>query len=148
MNPSFPFAGDLFPELARLQQHLDDLFQPTTPASIRAASRNAFPAVNVGTTSDAVEVLAFVPGVDPKSLQVTVEKSLLVITGDRARDAACQAPGANLYAQERFAGSFRRVISLPDDADPAQVDARLNEGVLRVSVAKRESSKPRQIAIN
>jgi HSP20 family protein len=54
----------------------------------------------------------------------------------------------NVYAQERFAGSFRRVISLPDDADPAKVDASLRDGLLRISVAKRESSKPRQIAVS
>ena len=53
-----------------------------------------------------------------------------------------------MYAQERFSGSFRRVISLPDDADPAKVDARLNDGLLRISVSKRESSKPRQITVN
>jgi len=64
------------------------------------------------------------------------------------RIISSDAEKQNVYAQERFAGSFRRVISLPDDADPAKVDASLRDGLLRISVAKRESSKPRQIAVN
>ena len=53
-----------------------------------------------------------------------------------------------MYAKERFVGAFRRVVSLPDDADPAKVEATYRDGLLRVTIAKRESSKPRQIAIN
>ena len=51
-------------------------------------------------------------------------------------------------AQERFAGSFRRVVTLPDDADPQRVDAKYRDGILRITVAKRESSKPRRIEVN
>ena len=148
MNGSFPFAGDPFPELARLQQHLDEMFQGSTSTSIRATARGSFPAINVGTSPDSIEVLAFAPGVDPKALQITVDKGLLVIAGERNGDGSHEGGRENVNAQERFAGSFRRVISLPEDADPAKVDAKLRDGLLRVTVAKRESSKPRQIAVN
>jgi HSP20 family protein len=53
-----------------------------------------------------------------------------------------------VHAQERFAGKFRRVISLPEDADPAKVEASYRDGILRISIAKRESSKPRRIQVN
>jgi HSP20 family protein len=53
-----------------------------------------------------------------------------------------------VHARERFAGSFRRVVSLPEDADPGKVEASLRDGVLRITVAKREASKPRRITIN
>jgi HSP20 family protein len=161
MNGSFRFAGDLFPELARLQQHLDEVFPSGLSTNIRALARGGFPAVNVGTSPETVEILAFAPGVDPKALQITVDKGLLVISGERATDATTRADGNGqeqnkgqgqggqvVYAQERFAGSFRRVVSLPDDADPAKVDARLRDGVLHITVAKRESSRPRQITVN
>jgi HSP20 family protein len=52
-----------------------------------------------------------------------------------------------VYAQERFAGPFRRVVSLPEEADPTRVNASYREGFLRVSVGKRESSKPRRIEV-
>ena len=147
MNGSFGLAGELFPELARLQQHLDEMFQGT-PTSIRALARGAFPAVNVGSSPDTIEVLAFAPGVDPKALQITIDKGLLVIAGERRAEAPSQGDKQSVYAQERFAGSFRRVVSLPDDADPTKVDARFRDGVLHITVVKRESSRPRQITVN
>jgi HSP20 family protein len=149
MNGSSRFAGDIFPELARLQQQLDEIFHTGAPSSIRGLARGAFPAINVGTSPDSVEVLAFAPGVDPKSLQITVDRGLLVIAGERQTNSeGARGQGETVYAQERFAGAFRRVVSLPEDADPNRVDARLRDGVLQVTVSKRESSKPRQITVN
>lgn len=148
MNGSFRFAGDLFPELDRLQQHLDALFHGTDPTNIRALSRRGFPAINVGTSSDSVEIIAFVPGVDPKALQITVDRGLLIIAGERKADPSTGKDGESVHAQERYTGAFRRIVTLPEDADPAHVDATLRDGVLHVTVAKRESSKPRKIAIN
>ena len=147
MNGSFQFAGSLFPALTQLQQQLDQLFQTDGAANIRALAGGAFPAVNIGSTPDAVEVIAFAPGVDPKALQITIDKGLLVISGERAASGQ-REEGTSVYTQERFSGQFRRVISLPEDADPTQVDATCRDGIVRVSVAKRESAKPRQIAIN
>ena len=147
MNGSFQFAGGLFPALTQLQQQLDQLFPLEGATNIRALAGSAFPAVNVGSTPDAVEVIAFAPGVDPKGLQITIDKGLLVISGERA-DNGPREDGTSVYAQERFAGQFRRVISLPEDADPTRVDATFRDGIVRVSVAKRESAKSRQITIN
>ena len=147
MNGSFQFAGDYFPELTRLQQRLDEFFPTSGATSIRALARGAFPTVNVGSSPDTIEVVAFAPGVDPKALQITVDKGLLVIAGERNGAASNVGETDSVYAQERFTGSFRRVISLPDEADLSKVEAQLRDGVLRISVAKRESSKPRQIAV-
>jgi HSP20 family protein len=148
MIGSFRFGGDLFSELARLQQSLDQMFQAGDGTSIRGTTRGSFPAVNVGSSSDSVEVIAFAPGIDASKLQVTVDKGLLVIAGERTSENPKADEKATVHAQERFSGSFRRVISLPDDADPAKVDASFRDGVLHVTVAKRESSKPRQISVN
>ena len=51
------------------------------------------------------------------------------------------------YRRERFSGAFRRVISLPEDVDPEKVDAQYVDGLLRVSIQRREASKPRQIQV-
>ena len=147
MNGAFRYAGDLFPELARLQQHLDEVFQTGVANSIRGVARGAFPAVNVGTSPETVEIVAFAPGVDAKALQITVDRGLLTIAGERATDIE-RGQSQTVHAQERFAGSFRRVVSLPEDADPGKVEASLRDGVLRITVAKREASKPRRITIN
>jgi HSP20 family protein len=147
MNPSFRPAADLFSELNRLQSVLDSVFRPSERSSIRALSGASFPVMNVGTTPDAVEIMAFAPGIDPSQLQITIDRGVLVIAGERKSLVPEEGDSTTVYAQERFAGPFRRVVSLPEEADPARVDAQYREGVLRITVAKRESSKPRRIAV-
>jgi HSP20 family protein len=148
MFSSFPAAGSLFPELTRLQQQLEEFLQPPGAAAIRSLAWGAFPAVNVGSTPDSVEVIAFAPGIDPKEIEITVDRGLLSLSGERRSDSSPGQQEADTYAQERFAGKFRRVISLPEDADPSKVEAKFRDGVLHVTVAKRESSKPRQITVS
>jgi HSP20 family protein len=148
MIGSYQAAGSLFPELSWLQQQLEEMLQPSGVSGIRALARGAFPAVNVGSTADAVEVIAFAPGIDPKQIEITVERGLLTLSGERRGDSSQGQQRANTYAQERFTGKFRRVISLPEDADPAKVEAKFRDGVLQVTLAKRESSKPRQISVS
>ncbi|MGH6626643.1 MAG: Hsp20/alpha crystallin family protein [Burkholderiaceae bacterium] len=65
----------------------------------------------------------------------------------RASDIPDDSDKLNVYARERFAGSFRRVVSLSDDVDSARVDALYRNGVLRIVIPKREASKPRRIDV-
>ena len=139
--------GDLFAELNRLQESFEQAVRPGGTGSIRALSRRTFPVLNVGSTPDAIEVMALAPGIDPTELQVTIDKGVLVIAGERKEDVPSDENTA-VYARERFKGTFRRVISLPEDADPARIDATYRDGLLRVTVARREASKPRQISVN
>lgn len=148
MNGTLNLYGDLFAELNRLQESFEQAFQPSAAGSIRALPRHTFPVINVGSTADAIEVLAFAPGVDPSAFQITIDKGLLVIAGERKNDGPAPGGHTAVYAQERFKGSFRRVISLPDDADPGRISATCRDGMLRVTVPRREASKPRQISVN
>ena len=148
MTTSFRPAADVFSELNRLQGMLDQVFRPAERSSIRGLTGSSFPVINVGTTPEAIEVMALAPGLDPSSLQLSVDRGLLVIAGERKNQVPEAGEATSVYAQERFVGSFRRVISLPEDADPAKVEASYREGILRVSVAKRESSKPRRIEVS
>ena len=153
MNESLRFPEGIFAEfdrLQRLQQQLDQSFRfASAPSSIRAIARGTFPAVNVGSTADTFEVVAFAPGIDPKSLQLSIDKGLLIIVGERKSELpGDDSERTSVYAQERFTGPFRRVVTLPEDADATRVDATYRDGCLRISVRKLESSKPRQIKIN
>ena len=147
MIPSFRPAADLFSELNRLQGLLDTVFRPSERSSIRAFSGATFPVMNVGATPEAVEIMAFAPGIDPSQLQITIDRGLLVVAGERKSLVPEEGDATSVYAQERFAGSFRRVVNLPEEADPARVDAKYRDGVLRITIAKRESSKPRRIEV-
>lgn len=147
MSPMFRSSADLFADLNRMQTLLDQVF-PGTRSSIRSMAGASFPVLNVGTTPTSVEVQALAPGLDPSKLEITVDRGLLVIAGERASGVPEGDERAIVYAQERFTGKFRRVVSLPEDADPARVDAKYRDGILRISVAKRESSLPRRIEVN
>jgi HSP20 family protein len=148
MYASFRPAGDIFSELDRLQGVLDQVFRPAERSSIRALTGASFPVINVGTTPDTIEVMALAPGLDPASLQLSIDRGLLVISGDRKSEVPEPGDNISVYARERFVGNFRRVVSLPDDADPGKVDATYRDGILRITVAKRESSKPRRIEVS
>jgi HSP20 family protein len=149
MNSPLDFYGGLFDEMDRWQRRLDQAFRPGSGSSIRAMSNRSFPALSVGSTPEAIEVLALAPGVQPDALQITIDKGLLVIAGERQNDEADSVSGkSTVYAHERFKGGFRRVISLPDDIDPGRITATCKDGLLRVSVARREATRPRQITVN
>lgn len=139
------FPTDMYGEFNRLQRQIDEVFRGLGSASDIRATARAFPQINVGATEDAVEIVALAPGVDPKKVDITIERGILTIAGERTRGER----GANeaVYAEERFSGPFRRVISLPDDIDPDRVEARYTDGCLRVTIKKLESSKPRSITI-
>lgn len=138
--------GDLFAELDRFQRDVEQAldFGP----SIRGLGRGGFPALNVGATPRSVEVYAFVPGLEPASIDVQLESGVLTIAGERADDLSNQAQQATVQINERFTGRFKRVISLPDDADADAVDAKYRDGVLHVSVARRQPPPARQISVH
>lgn len=150
MYPSLTttFPGDLFAEFEAIQRQMQRLFGLNEwPSSIRAAAPGAFPALNMGTTEDAVEIYAFAPGLDPARLEVSVEKGLLTISGERAPDLPAEGGKVSIHAQERFAGSFKRVVSLPQDVEAGKVEATYRNGVLRIVVPKREGAGPRRIEV-
>lgn len=147
MNGMFRSSADLFADLNRMQSLLDQVF-PAAGSSIRSATGAAFPVLNVGSTPTSIEVLALAPGLSLDQLEITVDRGLLVISGERKGQLPPASERAAVYARERFTGPFRRVVSLPEDADPAKVEASYRDGLLRISVARRESSLPRRIEVN
>lgn len=141
------YPGDVFADFDELHRQLDRILNSgrTATSSIRAVERGTFPAVNVGVTPEAVQIFAFAPGIDAGTLDVTIDKGLLSITGERKRP---QPEGkVNVYARERSEGRFRRVVTLPEDADPERVSATYRDGVLRIEVQRREAARPRRIEV-
>jgi len=142
------FPGGLFDELERLQRDMGRAFGTLgLPSSIRAVAQGAFPAINIGGTPSAVEVYAFAPGLDPKKIDVTVDRGVLTISGERATFLPGSDRQRSVYAAERYAGEFRRAVSLPEDVDPKRVSATYRDGLLRISVARQEASQPKRIEI-
>ena len=140
------FDTSLFDEFRRLEGEMDQLFgRGSLPAGIRATRRGTFPPVNVGATPERVDVYLFAAGLDPKSLDISIQQNLLAVSGDRKVPVD---EADDYYRQERFDGEFRRVVTLPGDVDPDRVDAKYRDGVLQITVQRREAARPRQITVN
>jgi len=140
------FSREIFSELDRLQRYANQAFDISP--SIRGLLNNRFPAINVGTSPQAVEVQCFVPGIDPDKLDVKLEKGVLSIVGERNDEARRDASAkANIHIGERFNGRFHRVVTLPDDIDGNRVTATYRDGVLRINAPRREAAQPRRITI-
>ena len=140
------FPRDVFADLDRLQREMQEAFDLSP--SIRGFGRGGFPALNVGGTPQSVEIYAFAPGLDPATMEVNLDRGVLTIAGERQANL----PGddedkAAVHINERFAGRFRRVVSLSDDVDPNGVSADYRDGVLHISVKRRESAQPRRITV-
>ena len=139
------FSTSLFDHGAQLETELDQLLARTPYASgIRAVPRGTYPPVNVGATPEQVDVYLFAGGLDHKTLEVSIQQNLLTVSGSRRVEVN---PTAEYYRRERYDGDFRRVIALPDDADPDRVTARYRDGVLQITVQRRQATKPRQVQI-
>lgn len=137
---------DVFDQLDSFRQLLGPALNDGQARDLRQPVRGGWPLVNIGETDDAVTVYAFVPGVARENIEVTVEGNLLALAGRRERQP--NGEKVQVHRRERFAGEFRRVITLPDSLDPERVDASYRDGVLAVRIARRVEQEPRRIEIN
>jgi HSP20 family protein len=138
------FEG-LFQEFRRMEQQIDELFgRGVQPPAIRSVARGTYPPINIGENAEAVDVYLFAAGLDPKSINLSIQQNLLTVSGERKIPANEKAV---YYRQERFSGDFQRVIALPRDVDPDRVDAKYVDGVLHIKAHKRETAKRREITV-
>ena len=129
----------------RLESELDQLLgRSSYPSGIRAVPRGTFPPVNIGATAERVDVYLFAAGVDPRTIDVSIQQNLLSVSGNRE---VTVKPDAEYYRRERYDGEFRRVIALPDDVDPDKVEAKYRDGVLQITVQRRQPARPRPVEI-
>lgn len=125
---------DLPGELARL---MDEAARPL----LISQRRIAYPLVNLAEDQENYYVDLLIPGVDPDSIELTLTERNLTVQGER------RAESGRFYRQERLAGSFQRIITLGAPLDKDKVAARFADGILRVTLPKSESVKPRKITI-
>ncbi|MCX9157359.1 Hsp20/alpha crystallin family protein [Niveibacterium sp. 24ML] len=137
---------EVIAQLDRLQRELQHPAERSP--SIRGGAPGSFPAINLSSSPTAIEICVFAPGIAPESLDVQIERGVLTVSGERASALPASDAQSTVHIGERFAGRFRRVVTLPDDIDGAAVAARYRNGVLHVSVPRRAAESPRKIEIN
>lgn len=103
------------------------------------------PAFEVKETNDSFVVRADLPGVLESELDIAVHNNVLTVSGSRQAEERKDGESYALY--ERQFGSFSRSFALPDMADGERIEAKLDSGVLTLTIAKKAEAKPRKIAL-
>jgi len=139
---------DPTPELQSLQSEFNRLFDAFFGESSGADSERSrwLPAMDLLERDNEYVLRLDLPGVDPKDVKVELENNVLTVSGERKAQHEERRDGA--YRLERGYGRFARSLTLPEGVDPAQIAARLENGVLEVRVPKPEERKPQRIAID
>jgi HSP20 family protein len=104
------------------------------------------PRVDIREEDKRFMILVDVPGVDPSTIEVSMDKSILTIKGERKVDS--EETSGKLTRQERVYGTFHRRFSLPESADADNISAHGRYGVLEIAIPKKPETTPRRIAIN
>ncbi|MBF0595327.1 MAG: Hsp20/alpha crystallin family protein [Candidatus Omnitrophica bacterium] len=104
------------------------------------------PAVDVVETKDSVVVKVDLPGLKKDDIDVSIENNVLTIRGEKKHDVEHRE--GDVLRAERYFGSFYRAFTLPSSVDAQKVNAKFENGVLELSVLKKEEAKPKQIKID
>lgn len=104
------------------------------------------PRVDIFDEENSYVLKADLPGVDAKDIEITLDKNVLTIKGERQAEQASESQGVT--RRERFTGAFVRKFTLPDTADGQNISATNSNGVLTLTIAKRVESQPRRIEIS
>ncbi len=109
------------------------------------ATANWAPSVDISENETAFTLLADIPGVDPKDIEISMEKSVLSIKGERYSEDVEEKE--NYRRVERQSGQFYRRFTLPDSADADKIEAKSEHGVLKITIPKQEVAVSRRIEV-
>lgn len=126
--------------LALMRSMMRDFQAPRMPRA-----QATFPAVNVWQGEDAVALTAELPGVEPADIDISVKDNVLTISGERRPPALPEA--ATWHRRERGYGKFSRAVQMPFAVDENRVEARFQNGILKIAVGRPDEDKPRKIEI-
>ena len=137
----------------RLHQTLDQVFNNqfsndalSSPEASSSTSVSWVPRVDIHEEKDRFVVLADVPGVDPKDIDITAENGVLTVRGERRSE---KRETENGYERvERVSGAFLRRFTLPEGANTESIKAKQTNGVLEVTIPKTPAIQPRRISID
>jgi HSP20 family protein len=132
---------------ATLQEQFNRLFSDAFERTGEESNLTAWaPAVDIFETEHELVVKADVPDVDPKDLDIRVENNILTIRGERKFEK--KVDENNYLRVERAYGSFARSFTLANTVNAEAIKADYQNGVLTLSIPKREEAKPKQIKVN
>jgi len=137
---------DPFREVVSLQNRLNSLFGGLNSETETALTTASFvPAVDIYEDEKKVVLKLEVPGIQEKDLDVSVENNTLTVKGERK--FASEEKEENFHRIERRYGSFYRAFTLPQTVDTESIDAKYENGVLKIELKKKPEAQPKQIKV-
>lgn len=121
-------------------------FFDLAPTRSRAQAEHWSPSVDIREEEDKFVLVADIPGVDPKDIEITMEKGTLTIKGEREKEHEEERNGYRRL--ERVRGSFVRRFAFPETVDVEGIHASGKDGVLTLTIPKKESAQPRKITVS
>jgi HSP20 family protein len=136
-----------FTLVSGLHRQLDRIFADafTRPAVSTEHNVAWIPSVDIHEEADQFVLRADVPGVDPKDIEVTAEKGVLTVRGERRFEKRENDAGSARF--ERVAGTFVRRFTLPQSAKADEIKARQTNGVLEITIPKQPKPEPKRISV-
>ena len=128
-----------------LQQVFERFFGDNETDSSSVVTSQWVPRVDIKEEANRFVIFADLPGVDPSTIEVDMDKGVLPIKGERKAEA--KAEGERWSRNERAHGVFYRRFALPDSANPDGIEATGKHGVLEISIPKRPEASPRRINV-
>jgi HSP20 family protein len=144
----------MFRDLMTLQDRMNRIFGEVFPALPRRqgndetqenVSGDWTPAVDIYENENTITLKADIPGIDPEKLEIRVDANRLLIKGERTFEK--ETKQENFYRVERSYGAFFRSFILPSNVQPDRIEANYNNGVLTVTLPKREDARPKTVRV-
>lgn len=131
-----------------LQQQVDSIFNSVVRPrlGVRYAAPSHVPELNLGQDNDNLYAELEAPGIDPKSLEVSIEDNTLLLSGKR-ESVTESNDDVRWIRRERNDGAFSQRVRLPIEIDADKVTAEYEQGILRVTLPKAAAAKPKQIEV-
>ena len=134
-----------FQETDRLAHAMTRLFEGDYASRRSAAQTHFTPAVDVREDTGKIVIVADLPGLKEKDVDIQIEKDLLTLRGERTLDREESEEQYRRY--ERISGTFVRTFTLPPTVDTDKVAAELRDGVLTLTLPKKPEAQPKKIAV-
>ena len=129
-----------------MKQVFDKFFGETDADQSNVVTSQWTPRVDIKEESDRFVIFADIPGVDPKDIEIHMDKGLLTIKGERTIESSKESE--RFSRVERRHGTFYRRFALPDSANPDGIAATGKNGVLEISIPKKPETTPRRIQVS
>ena len=141
---------DPWKDFGSLQERINRMFDDTIrtlypPDGEELEKGTLAPAVDIYETNDSFVVSADLPGLNKDEIQIDLKDNTLTLKGEKKFEEKVSKD--NYIRVERAYGSFVRSFTLPQNVDPEKIKAKYKEGVLEVTIPKKEEAKPKQIKV-